>query len=231
MTAATPDLPARVKLKATISRVEDGDDLVGWAEGQLLAFGERIYADVEPLPSRARFDTRVSRFARRVRPLVDRPDILIHKATIPVLSERTGKPVVGALAFWHLPGAAVDNVQKNTEEQAVADPEAFEGYDWKKWNEMLEKYDVVRRRVMGNTPHWYLGPLWTHPDYQGQGLAGQLLRHAISLADAADPPEAMYLEASPAGMPVYARYGWERIEGTETAMLRKPKAQGGGETV
>lgn len=67
--------------------------------------------------------------------------------------------------------------------------------------------------------HRYLGPLWTHPDYQGQGAGGALLQHAISLAEVSGAP--MYLEASPAGQPVYARYGWERVEGTETVMIRR----------
>ncbi|GAA5831349.1 hypothetical protein JCM11251_003992 [Rhodosporidiobolus azoricus] len=169
MTAATLDVPAQRKLQPTISRVEE-KDLEGWAEGQMLAFGERLYGEVEPLPSRASWDDRVT---------------------------RTGKPVVAALAFWHLPGAKVDNVQKHTEQEVLADLEAFEGYDWKKWNEMMEKYDVVRRREMEDRPHWYLGPLWTHPDYQGVGLAGQLLRHAIFLADSATPPAYTLPNAGP----------------------------------
>ncbi|GAA6040750.1 hypothetical protein JCM8097_003279 [Rhodosporidiobolus ruineniae] len=225
MAATTPDLAPRPRLPCTVSRVTE-EDLLGVAEGQLLAFGERLYGDVEPPSIRADFRTRVRRFAHRFRPLLDRSDCLIEKATVPAPS---GKPVVAALAFWHLPGAKVDNVQKRDVERMAEetdeDREAYEGYDWEKWNSMLEKYDVVRRRVMGDEPHWYLGPLWTHPDYQGQGFAGQLLRSAIAKADASDPPAPMYLEASPAGMPVYARYGWERIEGTETAMLRRGKQE------
>ncbi|BGP13011.1 hypothetical protein JCM10213_008001 [Rhodosporidiobolus nylandii] len=218
--------PPRPFMDCTISRVTE-EDALDVAEGQLLAFGERLYGDVEPPSIRAPFDTRVRRFARRFLPLVSRPDVLIMKATVPALSKRTGRPVVAALAFWTLPGTPIDNCQKRDvarmAEETEEEKEAYEGFDWQKWNSMLEKYDADRRRIMGDEPHWYLAPFWTHPDYQRQGLAGQLLRHAIALADAADPPQAMYLEASPAGQPVYTRYGWERIEDTETAMLRRPQ--------
>ncbi|GAA6010328.1 hypothetical protein JCM10207_005176 [Rhodosporidiobolus poonsookiae] len=217
MADPTPDIPTRPRTQATISRVTE-DDILQVAEGQLAAFGERLYGDVEPLSIRAPLPDRIRRFATRLRPLLDRPSVLIEKATV---AGADGKPVVAAVAFWHLPGAPVDNCQKRDASRMVdetdEEKEAYIGFDWEKWNGMLDKYDEVRKRVMGDEPHWYLGPFWTHPSYQGQGIGGQLLRHAISLAGS-DP---MYLEASPAGQPVYARYGWERIEGTETAMLRR----------
>ncbi|GAA5974028.1 hypothetical protein JCM11641_008221 [Rhodosporidiobolus odoratus] len=224
MSIATPSSQPRTRIQATLSRVTE-EDLLGVAEGQLLAFGERLYGEVEPPSIRAPVDNRCRRFARRFLPLVNRKDVLIMKATVSDISERTGRPVIAALAFWHLPGAPIDNCQKRDEakmdQESGEEKEAYVGYDWRAWNKMLEDYDVVRRQIMGEKPHWYLGPLWTHPDYQGQGLAGQLVRHAIALADADNPPRAMYLEASPAGAPVYARYGFERVEGTKTVMLRK----------
>lgn len=80
------------------------------------------------------------------------------KATVPVLSKRTGRPQVAALAFWHRPGAPVHNVQKrNVEkmaEQSETEREAYEGFEWEVWNGMLDKYDAVRREVMGDEPHW-----------------------------------------------------------------------------
>ncbi|GJN91841.1 hypothetical protein Rhopal_004864-T1 [Rhodotorula paludigena] len=126
-------------------------------------------------------------------PLIRRTDTLVTKATVP--GPDGDKPIVAGMAFWHLPGAAVDNLQKRkpADEKIEEEREAWEQVDWEKWNGMLEKYDVVRRQVMGEEPHWYLGPLWTHPDYQGQ--------------------------------PVYARYGWQRVGGTETVMIRRSEVK------
>ncbi|GAA5853438.1 hypothetical protein JCM8547_002457 [Rhodosporidiobolus lusitaniae] len=213
--AITPPYRSTERIPATISRVTEEDLTGGRADVRI----RRAPLEVEPIATRAPFEDRVRRFVHRMRPLIDRPDVLIMKAVAP------GSSRVGAVAFWHRPGAAVSNCQKRNvagmADETDEDREAYEQYDWERWNSILQQYDDVRRRTMGDEPHWYLGPMFTHPDFQGQGLAGQLLQHAINLADAHDPAQPMYLEASPAGMPVYTRYGWVRIEGTPTAMLRR----------
>jgi GNAT superfamily N-acetyltransferase len=56
-------------------------------------------------------------------------------------------------------------------------------------------------------PHWYLQAIGTDPAFQGKGYGGVLLRHRLSLIDAAGLPA--YLEASKeANVPLYANFGF-----------------------
>ncbi|GAA5919042.1 hypothetical protein JCM1841_003716 [Sporobolomyces salmonicolor] len=222
MARSVPAASLQPRVQVTISPVEP-EDMLECAKGQLVAFGTRMYGELEPLEIRAPAPIRYARFARRHLPLISRPDAMVMKATVP--DPEGGKPKIAGLAWWHCPGTPVGNMQKRAVESMAEETEeaqeSWRDFDWAKWNTMLEGYDAKRKEIMGDEPHWYLGPLWTHPNYQGQGVASALLRSAIALADATDPPTPMYLEASPAGQPLYAKWGWERLEGTETAMLRR----------
>ena len=52
--------------------------------------------------------------------------------------------------------------------------------------------------------------LAVHPDHQGKGLASKLLKAGLEDADRAQAQT--YIEASPAGLPVYLKYGWKIID-------------------
>lgn len=76
----------------------------------------------------------------------------------------------------------------------------------------------------------------THPDHQRRGLAARLLRVALDQADAEERDA--YIEASPAGYPVYVKAGFVEVdrvtfglkehggepgeEETSVCMVRKP---------
>jgi len=93
---------------------------------------------------------------------------------------------------------------------------------------MNDSKDLSSSKALANDPtlyNRYVGPVWTRPEYQGQGIASALLDEVIQIADATTPPTPMYLEASPKGQPVYAKLDWVRIDGTETAMLRRGPAE------
>jgi ribosomal protein S18 acetylase RimI-like enzyme len=69
-----------------------------------------------------------------------------------------------------------------------------------------------------------------HVDYQGQGIAKQLLLKGLELADEAG--EDVYLESTPAAKGVYLSVGFEVLEEFTvrdtfpmTVMLRKAKSQ------
>ncbi|WEW59615.1 hypothetical protein PRK78_005092 [Emydomyces testavorans] len=57
--------------------------------------------------------------------------------------------------------------------------------------------------------HCFLGLLCTHPDRQGCGAGTLLLKYGLEIADRYGIES--YLEASPKGHPLYARYGFEDI--------------------
>ncbi|GAA5872431.1 hypothetical protein JCM16303_004514 [Sporobolomyces ruberrimus] len=221
----------RSHLPVRITRVEP-NDMLEFAEGQLTAFGTRMYAELEPIETRAPPEVRYRRFAYRHSRLLSLPS---ERPMIARVTEPDGRERIAGCAWWHVPGAAIDNQQKRRvermSEESDEEAESWMNFDWRKWTEMLEKYDKIRKEKMGDEPHWYVGPVWTHPDYQGQGIATALLEETIALADATAPPTPMYLEASPAGQPVYSKMGWVRIDGTETAMLRRGSPRNEGDSV
>lgn len=68
-------------------------------------------------------------------------------------------------------------------------------------------------------PCRFLSILLVDPKAQGRGVGGKLLAWGMREADEADPPLPVYLEASPAGQPIYAAKGFEVV--TEAPMHDK----------
>ncbi|RHZ47810.1 GNAT family N-acetyltransferase [Aspergillus thermomutatus] len=71
----------------------------------------------------------------------------------------------------------------------------------------------MRRRIMCGRPHYYLEMLGTHPAYHGRGLASRLLRWGLERAEEAGLET--YLSSSPAGRPLYEKYGFRLVEERE----------------
>ncbi|KAK7990007.1 phosphoribosyl transferase domain protein [Apiospora arundinis] len=146
-------------------------------------------------------------------------------AVNPALS---GKESVVALAKWVAPSAA-------------AEPESPEAEDWASRIDWPEGSDVAlgtefftmlekkHEEHMGGRPHWYLELLAVRKGYQGKGVGKHLLKWGLELADK-DGLE-VYLQAGPAGVPLYRKCGFEDIEVytvssigfTETFMRRKAR--------
>ena len=68
------------------------------------------------------------------------------------------------------------------------------------------------------------------PAYRGRGIAQQLIKRGVELADQA--AESMYLESSPVARKLYERDGFEQVAEFEmpkgyhvAIMLRKPKSR------
>lgn len=91
-------------------------------------------------------------------------------------------------------------------------------------------YDTAGRKhdeLMADRPHWYLRTIGVRTEAQGKGIGGRLIKWGLDRADAAGLE--VYLGASPAGAPVYMRYGFENTETVEfeggqshVFMVRKP---------
>jgi predicted GNAT family N-acyltransferase len=50
------------------------------------------------------------------------------------------------------------------------------------------------------------------PEYQCRGIASLLLEEVIDIADAQDPPTAIYLESAPKAKAFYAKFGFEFVK-------------------
>lgn len=63
---------------------------------------------------------------------------------------------------------------------------------------------------MKGRKHWYLEFIATRQEWQGKGAGGMLIRWGVERSD--DDGTETYLEASPEGLPIYKRFGFEEVE-------------------
>ncbi|KAI0883044.1 acyl-CoA N-acyltransferase [Annulohypoxylon maeteangense] len=98
---------------------------------------------------------------------------------------------------------------------------------------LLEKFfgaiDQKHKDILQDRPHWYLDMLGVRKEAQGKGVGTRLVEYGVTKADEARVEA--FLAASPAGAPLYQKYGFE-IHSTlpmgengrvETFMLRPAK--------
>ncbi|EIN09805.1 hypothetical protein PUNSTDRAFT_51997 [Punctularia strigosozonata HHB-11173 SS5] len=69
--------------------------------------------------------------------------------------------------------------------------------------------DRHHKMNMGDQPHYVLNMLATKPEYQGRGAISPIIRHVLDEAKRKNLPT--YIEASPAGLPVYKHFGWKEL--------------------
>ncbi|GLA38555.1 hypothetical protein AnigIFM63309_005852 [Aspergillus niger] len=90
--------------------------------------------------------------------------------------------------------------------------------------------DSEKKRVMGGRKegYFYLDMLGTHPQFNGRGIGSRLLRWGLDRADEKGVPT--FLASTPAGRPLYEKYGFEAVEEYEVipgyfqaSMLREAK--------
>ncbi len=122
-------------------------------------------------------------------------------------------------ALWLPPGAEPDGEALGTLMQATVPGER-----------LMEGWQVMQQMIAFHPkePHWYLPLIGIDPQYQGRGLGGHLLRHALALADR--DGKSAYLESSnPRNIAFYERHGFVplgRIQAgsspTLVPMLRQP---------
>lgn len=74
----------------------------------------------------------------------------------------------------------------------------------------LEVVSTLEDNHPQNPPHWYLGALGTHPDWQGRGIGTALLMPILARADAEQ--SRVFLESSKErNVPYYHRFGFEVV--------------------
>lgn len=119
-----------------------------------------------------------------------------------------------AVATWLPPGVAADG-DRMSAIMAEQTPESRMG----EMNALFAKMEEFHL----NEPHWYLPLIAADPARQGCGLGTALMEAAIARIDADGSPA--YLESSnPRNIPLYERFGFERIGEikTETSPVLTP---------
>lgn len=77
-------------------------------------------------------------------------------------------------------------------------------------DDYVEKTYSIRERLVGKSKDYGLQMLATHPAHQGKGAGSILIRYGLDAAERAGAKA--FLEATPAAVGVYERYGWKGLD-------------------
>lgn len=124
-----------------------------------------------------------------------------------------------AVATWLPPGIEADHERMD----AIMDEQTPESRK-AEMEELFARMDEFHLKE----PHWYLPLIAADPSRQGQGLGTALMEAAIARVDEDGRPA--YLESSnPRNIPLYERFGFERIGEiqTRTSPLLTPMVRRG----
>lgn len=84
----------------------------------------------------------------------------------------------------------------------------------------------VSGRVVAGRPVWHLSLMMVRREWQGRGVGAELMRYGVEQVDAEG--WMAYTNASPAGRPLYEKFGFETVEcsdfggGVKTAHMARP---------
>jgi GNAT superfamily N-acetyltransferase len=99
----------------------------------------------------------------------------------------------------------LEEVKKNLEA-----PEPYEESDPVLFKAIFTLFGANKLEIMGTRPYYVLDTLVTHPDHHRRGAGAMLVQWGCEKAD--ELGVEAFLEASPMGQPLYARYGFETVK-------------------
>jgi GNAT superfamily N-acetyltransferase len=129
------------------------------------------------------------------------PQFVYHKA---IDAENPNGPMLGVAAWYW-----VDDPHTSTQNIPWGDPSPgvhVECYDASLGALRRWRLDYFRER---NQPFLYMAILTVLPDVQRRGVGSALLREGLTEADRRGLPT--FIEASPAGLGLYKKFGWEEM--------------------
>jgi GNAT superfamily N-acetyltransferase len=194
---------------------------------QYLAFrnpnGIGLFLSPNPVPS----DEYVAHSSqRRRKTILENP----HARFMKVVDAASGKMI--ACGHWDIYPAErtqdqVDKLTHRSPPPADANADA--------WNDFFGYMSEQRNSVLGNRPIALLHTLVTHLDHRRRGAGGMLMERFVADIDAEQLEG--YVEASQAGRPLYAKFGFEPVFEKEfplekyggsgidwnTVMVRRPR--------
>jgi ribosomal protein S18 acetylase RimI-like enzyme len=92
---------------------------------------------------------------------------------------------------------------------------AFDRGSLEKLRFLIHTLDEIQERLLP-VPHWFLSFLAVHPEHQGRGHGGTMLKHMLARID--DEGQPSYLEAlGEENVGLYERYGFRVVEEIEFA--------------
>ncbi|KAJ6111518.1 hypothetical protein N7523_007579 [Penicillium sp. IBT 18751x] len=144
----------------------------------------------------------------------ERPFQHYVKVIDPKSKDANGRPRIVAYAKWDL---------SMPDERGRRFPPWHEDMDKQDCDDFVAKLEGNRQRCFGDTKNYYLDMLGTHPDYRKRGAGSMLVKYGCDLAD--EHGVGAYVDASKAGAPLYAKFGFVDESGPDSgdvaAMARR----------
>ncbi|KAF2684877.1 hypothetical protein K458DRAFT_338040 [Lentithecium fluviatile CBS 122367] len=191
---------------------------------QTLAFNSGIASFL--FPQRITPEWTSKNVAKNLKCFRTEPDVHFLKV---IDTEQNGKVI--AWSKWR-----INEKQRSDEEiQTMLPVPGKEEEERPAAQEFMRYLHRVRKQYMGTRPYSFLQVLVVDPEEQRRGAGAMLIQWGLERADKAQLP--CFLEASEAGRPLYARWGFEAVaeevfdlakyggEGRDvnTVMIRPPK--------
>lgn len=158
-------------------------------------------------------------------------DFVLHFKMVDLSSN-----TIVSYASWDVPRPAVPDGDASDDESAKRPPKAMypEGCNLAMIEEFYQERDRIADSHVNKTQDygdWYpivglngtdldpvLRVLFTHPGYQSRGLTSMMLRRMLERIDA--ERRRCYLEATPAGYPLYLKFGWKVVDEVRTDLAK-----------
>ncbi|KAI4227209.1 MAG: hypothetical protein L6R36_002586 [Xanthoria steineri] len=142
-------------------------------------------------------------------------DFVLHFKIVDLSSN-----TIVSYASWDIPRPAVPGGEALDDESAQRPPKAIypEGCNLEMIEEFYQERDRIAKSHVNKTQDYILRVLFTHPGYQSRGLASIMLRRMLDSIDA--ERRRCYLEATPAGYPLYLKFGWKVVDEVRTDLAK-----------
>jgi ribosomal protein S18 acetylase RimI-like enzyme len=85
----------------------------------------------------------------------------------------------------------------------------------------MESFIVGKRRECISEPHWYLGSLAVHPDYQGKGFASKLVRPVLEMCSSQNIDCVLETQDEDLVL-IYKHYGFEVVDSFTLPLAKLP---------
>ncbi|KAF8867113.1 hypothetical protein BDZ45DRAFT_609269 [Acephala macrosclerotiorum] len=138
--------------------------------------------------------------------------------TFKITDNETGK--MAAFLRWTFPHELTEEERREREEEKREkervkaetghDPTWPKGANLEICGEKFGGLDRLQEKYVNKKETYVANLLGTHPAYQRKGLASKLLKHVLDMADREG--RKVYIEATPAGHPVYLKLGFRDID-------------------
>jgi GNAT superfamily N-acetyltransferase len=127
---------------------------------------------------------------------------------------------MASFARWEFPHSAAEPASAMRDEAGDMDADALpDGANVEACREMFGGLEKMQKKWVDEENMYLMGLLATDPQFQGKGCGTMLLKYGLEKAD--KEGRKAYIEATPAGLPLYKKLGWVVVDEAEIVNASK----------